>query len=99
MINTFKNVTVSEQEVLIKKKHRILFFVATLIIFFYLFIPLILTALMKEIPDNFLFFAWVYVILLFIMTWGIGVWHYSFIKKYELIIEESVRQTDSGEGI
>ncbi|SHN26352.1 hypothetical protein [Gracilibacillus kekensis] len=94
MNNNSKNVTAFDDEVCIKKNHRMLLMVATAIVLFYLLIPFVLSIFLKETTSFFLLFAWVYVIFLFLMTWGIGVWHYFYMKKYHLILERNVKQTN-----
>lgn len=82
----------------IRKKHRTLIVIAAIIILFYLLFPLALISFISEQNTYFLPLAWGYVLLLFLITWGVGVWHYFFIKSCNRKLEARWKQTNAGDG-
>ncbi|SFM13753.1 hypothetical protein SAMN04487943_108147 [Gracilibacillus orientalis] len=82
----------------IKKKHRILISTVAIIVLFYILFPIMLTNFISEQNKYFLPLAWGYILILFLLTWGIGIWHYFFMKRFNRSIEERVKQTNEGGG-
>jgi membrane-associated HD superfamily phosphohydrolase len=80
----------------IRKKHRILISIVAIIILFYILFPIVLSSFMSEQNIYFLPLAWGYVTLLFLMTWGIGVWHFFFTKSFNRKLEERGEQAKAG---
>ncbi|MGP4040769.1 hypothetical protein ACTWP4_12870 [Gracilibacillus sp. D59] len=93
MTNSQKNENAFEEVANIRKKHRILVAVAASIILFYILVPFVLTIFISEDTSYFLTFVWVYLFILFILTWGIGLWHYIFMRKFEPTKEAKEKQT------
>ncbi|WP_208591107.1 DUF485 domain-containing protein [Gracilibacillus suaedae] len=82
----------------IRKKHRILISTAAIITLFYILFPIGLTSFMSEQNKYFLPLAWGYVLVLFLMTWGVGIWHYFFTKLLNRKLDKRSEQTKAGGG-
>ncbi|MDX8047557.1 hypothetical protein SH601_16445 [Gracilibacillus sp. S3-1-1] len=83
MLKNNKNETASSKVAEIKKKHRKLVSTAVITILFLVIIPLLLVAFITEVNRFFFFLAWGHIFLLFILAWGVGIWHYFFIRSLE----------------
>ena len=96
MQNSQSNETAYRINDQVRKKHCILIATATIIILFYILFPIFLTSFMSEQNIYFLPLAWGYVLVLFLMTWGIGVWHFFFTKSFNRKLDERGEQAKAG---
>ncbi|SER60845.1 hypothetical protein SAMN04487944_1076 [Gracilibacillus ureilyticus] len=64
-------------------KLRIFFTIFIFIILFYLLFPFLLHSVISEDNSYFLILSWGFIFLLFLLTWGIGFWHYYFMSREE----------------
>ncbi|WP_091774736.1 hypothetical protein [Piscibacillus halophilus] len=72
----------------------VLLTISILLISFYIFFPILLVSVLSENHSLYLPLAWVYVFLIFVLTWGIGLFYAYYMRSIDRKVTMSKQAKD-----